>query len=198
MFFIFLIFFSSLGLAEETSLRSLCRQRVAGIHLNYLDLEETLGPRIALLIKKNKELSEQIKKSEKELETVKKAVDENPTAMKNRNKAQDLSARVESLKTMLSENQKYLSAEEARKKEARDKLGEFRKKLPPTFKVVKEQKADIKGYAWTIVYSRECPRFRMGCALTESEKESLKKIFRGMEMPESCEKYLSINDIKDT
>jgi len=192
-----LIMISCSSFAAETSLRALCRQRVAGIHLNYLDDEETISPRILNLKKKNDVIAEQIKKNEKELQSMKRKVDENPTEMKNRDLAQGISARLDSLRVMLTENQKYLTSEENRKKSAQNKLDDFRKKLPPTFKVTKEMRTDAKGYAWSIDYTKGCPRFRQGCALTPVEKESLRKIFIGQEMPDSCEKYLSITDIKD-
>ena len=168
LFFLFLG--ASLSFGAEYNLRNSCRERVAGIHLNYVDQNVTVGPRIDALKKKNKSIQLEINKTEKILTKSKDLLNSHAT---------DIKLRESSLKQQVI---------------VQKQLEDFRERLPPVFKIIHLPGKKAKGYMMQIEYTRECPRFQTGCPLTLKEKELVRKVFTGIEMPESCEKFLNLSD----
>jgi chromosome segregation ATPase len=189
-----LLFGASLSFGREYNLRSTCRERVAGIHLNYVDQNATIGPRIEALTKKNKQVQIEITKTEKNLTKLKELLVNNATDIKLRDSIQSNEAKLAGLQVVTQENKKVIESSQKQKVTFQKQLEDFQKRLPPVFKVVHLPGKMAKGYMLQIEYTRECPRFQTGCSLTKGEKESVRKLFVDIEMPEACEKYLNLAD----
>lgn len=183
-----------MSFGREYNLRSSCRERVAGIHLNYVDQNATIGPRIEALKRKNKQVLIEITKIEKILTNLKELLVKNATDIKLRDSIQSNEAKLAGLQMVLGENKKVIESSQKQKVTFQKQLEDFQKRLPPVFKVVHLPGKKAKGYMLQIEYTRECPRFQTGCSLTLGEKESARKLFLDIEMPEACEKYLNLAD----
>jgi hypothetical protein len=190
----FLFFGASLSFGTEYNLRNSCRERVAGIHLNYVDQNVTVGPRIDTLKKKNKSIQLEINKTEKILTKSKDLLNSHATDIKLRDTIQSNEAKLAGMAAVIEENKKVIESSLKQQVIFQKQLEDFRAKLPPVFKIVHLSGKKAKGYMMQIEYTRECPRFQTGCPLTLKEKELVRKVFTGIEMPESCEKFLNLSD----
>lgn len=190
--YLLLILISGPAWGAAYNLRELCRERVAGIYLNLVDQVAIAGPRLEVLKKKSEALIKEKKTTESNLTKSKDLLKRNPTDIALRDRVQADESKLATMTQILVDNQKTTAEISVGLQESRKELKKFEQNLAPVFVVTKSQDKKPRGYPFKLEYARTCQRFEEGCALNGKEKNHLRSMFKDLEMPESCQKYLNL------
>jgi len=192
--YLLLILISGPAWGAAYNLRELCRERVAGLYLNLVDQVAIAQPRLELLKKKSATLIKEKKTTGSNLTKSKELLKSNPTDIALRDRVQAEESKLATMVYLLEENQKTSAQISLEWETSKNALKKFEQSLGPVFVITKILDKRPRGYPFKVEYARPCQRFEEGCALNAKEKEHLRSMFKQLEMPESCEKYLNINE----